>query len=63
MSAENAIARAISRRDAAVAAGANPQTAAWFALEQAANDVDGTFREATDAELAAVARALIGDLQ
>jgi hypothetical protein len=51
------------RRDESVASGASPQTAAWFALERAADDVDGTFRPATDAELAAVTRALIGDLQ
>lgn len=58
-------ARAVARDRAreAVAVGASPQTAAWFALERALDDVDGTLREATDAELAAVTRALIGDLK
>lgn len=38
-------------------------TATLWGIESAIDDVDGTGRPATDEELAAVTRALIGDLR
>ncbi|MBK6874082.1 MAG: hypothetical protein IPG94_22690 [Kineosporiaceae bacterium] len=43
--------------------GATPEAATLWGIEEAIDDVDGTGRPATDAELAVVARALIGDLR
>lgn len=42
---------------------ATPPTATFWGIESAIDDVDGTGRPATDEELAAVTRALIGDLR
>ena len=49
------------RRTQARALGDDYREAAWFATRVAAEDIDGTGRTPTDAELSAVVRALAQD--